>query len=233
MSHKKSWLLPVFSLLVVASMILSACGPAATTAAPQASQPPAPTQAPKPTAQSGKTQVEVFSWWTTGGEAAGLQKLMDQFNSENPDAEVINAAVAGGAGSNAKAVLKTRMLGGDPPDSFQVHMGHELIDTWVTTGYMEPLDDVYSQYGLDKAFPQGVLDIVSYDGHPWSVPVNIHRANVLWYNKAVLKTAGLDKPPATWDEFIADAEKLKGAGITPLAMGDNGPWAAATCSRPS
>src|SRR5688572_6386908 len=198
-------------VLAVAAMILAACAPAAT---------PAP--------GGGKTQVEVFSWWTTGGEAAGLQKLIDQFNAAHPNAEVINAAVAGGAGSNAKAVLKTRMLGGDPPDSFQVHMGHELLDTWVTTDFMEPLDDVYAQYGFNDSFAPGVLAIVSHDGHPYSVPVNIHRANVLWYNKAVFEANGIDAASlATFDGWKAAAETLKAAGITPLALGDNGAWAAA------
>jgi len=178
-------------------------------------------------AAAAKTQVEVFSWWTTGGEANGLQKLIDQFNASHPNAEVINAAVAGGAGSNAKAVLKTRMLGGDPPDSFQVHMGHELVDTWVTTGFMEPLDDVYSTYDFTNAFAPGVLAIVSYEGHPYSVPVNIHRANVLWFNKAVFEANGIKAEDVeTFDGFKAAAEKLKAAGITPLALGDNGPWAA-------
>lgn len=224
MFRSKNWLASLLSLLAISALVLTACGGTATTAAPQATEAPVeqPTSAP-----AGKVQVEVFSWWTTGGEAAGLTELINQFNSENPDAEVINAAVAGGAGSNAKAVLKTRMLGGDPPDSFQVHMGHELIDTWVTTDYMEPLDDVYAEYGLNDVFPQGVLDIVSYDGHPWSVPVNIHRSNVMWYNKSVLADAGIAKAPETWDEFFAAAETLKAAGITPLALGDNGPWAAA------
>jgi glucose/mannose transport system substrate-binding protein len=206
MSQSRRRMLFVVGVMIVFTLALSACGTA--TAAP-------------------KTQVEVFSWWTTGGEAAGLQKLIDQFNAENPKYEVINAAVAGGAGSNAKAVLKTRMLGGDPPDSFQVHMGHELIDTWVTTGYMEPLDDVYSKYGLNDVFPQGVLDIVSYDGHPWSVPVNIHRANVLWYNKSVMDANAIDTSTlSTFEGWQAAADKLKAAGVTPLALGDNGPWAA-------
>ena len=134
--------------------------------------------------------------------------------------------MAGGAGSNAQAVLKTRMLGGDPPDSFQVHMGHELIDTWVIPGYMEPLDDVYAKYGLNNVFPQGVLDIVSYNGHPWSVPVNIHRANVLWYNKSVFTANGIDPSTlATFDGWQAAAEKLKAAGVTPLALGDNAAFA--------
>ncbi len=222
----------LLSVLMIASLALAACGgtkaaptqPPATQ--PPATQPPATQPATEPPAAT-KTQVEVFSWWTTGGEAAGLQKLIDQFNAAHPNAEVINAAVAGGAGSNAKAVLKTRMLGGDPPDSFQVHMGHELIDTWVTTGYMEPLDDVYTQYGFNNAFAPGVLAIVSYDGHPYSVPVNIHRANVLWYNKSIFEANGI-KPEdvQTFDGFKAAAEKLKAAGITPLALGDNGSWAA-------
>ncbi len=173
-------------------------------------------------AQGGK--LEIFSWWTTGGEAAGLFKLFELYKQKHPGVEIINAAVAGGAGSNAKAVLKTRMLGGDPPDSFQVHMGHELIDTWVTTGFMEPLDQLYKEYGWEKVFPKGVLALLKWNGHYWSVPANIHRANVLWYNKAIFEKYGL-KPPKTFDEFFAIAEKLKKDGIIPLALGDNGIWA--------
>ncbi len=124
-------------------------------------------------------KVEVFSWWTAGGEAEGLNALINQFNGMYPEVEVINATVAGGAGTNAKAVLKTRVLGGDPPDSFQVHAGHELIDTWVKSNYMEPLTFIYKEEGWDKSMPKGILDIVSYKNDYWSVPVNIHRANVL------------------------------------------------------
>jgi glucose/mannose transport system substrate-binding protein len=215
-----------FCLVSAMAIGLSACGSTSTPVPNTAAPNTAATNTVAPTAAE-LIKVEIFSWWTTGGEAAGLQKLIDQFNAENPQYEAFNAAVAGGAGSNAKAVLKTRMLGGDPPDSFQVHMGHELIDTWVTTGYMEPLDDVYSTYGLNDVFPQGVLDIVSYDGHPWSVPVNIHRANVLWYNQPVLSANNIDPATlSTFDGWQAAAEKLTAAGITPLALGDNGPWAA-------
>jgi glucose/mannose transport system substrate-binding protein len=236
---KKVWY-SLTSMLVVSVLLLSACGGQATPTAVMTEEPSQPTmaateapttaatEAPTTAASTEKTQVEVFSWWTTGGEAAGLQELIDQFNAEHPDAEVINAAVAGGAGSNAKAVLKTRMLGGDPPDSFQVHMGHELIDTWVTTDFMEPLDDVYEQYGFNDAFAPGVLEIVSFDGHPYSVPVNIHRANVLWYNKSVFEANNIDPASvSTFEGWQAAAETLKAAGVTPLALGDNGPWAAA------
>ncbi len=150
------------------------------------------------------------------------------YNQRNPGVEIVNQAVAGGsgAGGNAKAVLKNRMLGGDPPDAFQVHMGKELTDGYVAADQVEPLDDLFAAEGYETAFPKGVLDIIRADDHYWSVPVNIHRSNVLWYNKKVLADNGL-QPPATFDDFFAAAEKLKGAGITPLAMGDNNPFASA------
>src|SRR3990172_1315614 len=177
---------------------------------------------PTPGALAG--ELEIFSWWTTGGEAAGLQALFDLYPKACPgNVKIINATVAGGAGFNARQVLTTRMLGGDAPGSFQVHMGHELTDTWVTTGYMEPLDALFAQEGWSNIFPQGVVDIVSHEGKPYSVPVNIHRANVLWYNKAVFEANNLE-PPTTFDEFFQVADALKAKGITPLALGDNGIW---------
>ncbi|MBI5946576.1 MAG: carbohydrate ABC transporter substrate-binding protein [Chloroflexi bacterium] len=167
---------------------------------------------------SGK--LEIFSWWTTGGEAAGLQKLYELYpNQCGGTVNIVNSTVAGGGGAQARQVLTTRMLGNDPPGSFQVHMGHELIDSWVTTNYMEPLDSLFKEQGWNDVFPKGVLDIVSYQGKPYAVPVNIHRANVLWYNKAVFTANGL-QPPKTLDDFFKVADALKAKGITPLALGD-------------
>jgi glucose/mannose transport system substrate-binding protein len=173
-----------------------------------------------------KGKIEIFSWWTAGGEAEGLQALFDIFHKKYPDVEIINATVAGGAGAQAKAVLKTRMLGGDPPDTFQVHAGHELIDTWVKTGFMEPITFLYKEEGWTKVMPKGILDIVSYRGQYWSVPVNIHRANVLWYNKKIFEDNKLT-PPKTFDEFFKVADALKAKGITPLAFGTKDGWEAA------
>lgn len=59
------------------------------------------------------------------------------------------------------------------------------IPTHVNFGGFELEHIAKKEEGFDKVFPKGVLDIVSSDGNFWSVPVNIHRANVLWYNKKV------------------------------------------------
>jgi glucose/mannose transport system substrate-binding protein len=172
-------------------------------------------------ALSGK--LEIFSWWTAGGEADALQALYNVYQKQYPNVKIINATVAGGAGTNAKAVLKTRMLGGDPPDSFQVHAGHELIDTWVKAGKMEPLTSLFSSQGWLKVMPRGLIDILSYQGQIWSVPVDIHRANLLWYNKKVFASAGL-QPPTTFAQFFKDADVLKAKGVSAFVLGDKEGW---------
>ncbi|QGY41975.1 extracellular solute-binding protein [Pseudodesulfovibrio cashew] len=166
--------------------------------------------------------LEIFSWWA-GDEGPALQALIDIYKTQNPKVNVINGTVTGGSGVNAKAVLKTRMLGGEPPDSFQVHAGQELIGTWVKAGRMEDLTPLFQEQGWMDVFPKGLIKLIGTDKGIWSVPVNIHRSNVMWYIPANLKKWGVEAPK-TWDEFFAIAPKLKAAGVTPLALAQN--WTA-------
>ncbi len=169
-----------------------------------------------------KGRLEIFSWWA-GDEGPALEALIDLYKKAHPDVEVINATVTGGSGVNAKAVLKTRMLGGEPPGSFQVHAGQELIGTWVKAERMEDLTFLFKQQGWMDVFPEGLIKNIGTDKGIWSVPVNIHRSNVMWFIPANLKKWGVDAPK-TWDEFFAVAPKLQEKGIVPLALAQN--WTA-------
>ena len=200
---KKHWYI-VMALVVVASILMTACQ-AAPTATPTVSEKP-----------GGK--LEIFSWWTAGGEAEGLNAIMAVYKGLYPDVQIVNATVAGGAGTNAKAVLATRLQGGTPPDSFQVHAGLE-VEKYSPTQYLVPLDNM-----LDSAvYPADLLSMLKYEDHYWSIPVNIHRSNVLWYNKTVLKDAGIEAPQ-TMDQFMAALETLKGKGYIPITMGTKEGW---------
>lgn len=167
-------------------------------------------------------KLEIFSWWA-GNEGPALQALIDLYNKDNSGVEVINATVTGGSGVNAKAVLKTRMLGGEPPDSFQVHAGQELIGTWVEADRMEDLTPLFKEQGWMDVFPEGLIKNIGTDKGIWSVPVNIHRSNVLWFSPANLEKWGV-KAPATWDEFFTIADTLQSKGVLPLALAQN--WTA-------
>ena len=215
----------LLSLLIIAAFVLGAC--AQETDAPTEEEVAPTEEEAMPTEEEeemAENELEIFSWWTAGGEADGLNAMYEVFAAQYTDVEIVNATVAGGAGSNAKAVLATRMQSGDPPDSFQVHAGHELIDSWVVADKMEPVTFIFEENGWLDYYPEDVIDILSYEGEIWSVPVNIHRSNVLWYNMAIFDEYGLT-PPETFDDFFAIAETLSAEGITPLALGDNGIWA--------
>jgi glucose/mannose transport system substrate-binding protein len=163
-------------------------------------------------------QLEIFSWWA-GDEGPALEALIDLYNEQYPNVEVINATVTGGSGVNARAVLKTRMLGGNPPGSFQVHAGEELTGTWVVANRMEDLSFLYEEEGWYEAFPSDLIDLLTYEGGIYSVPVNIHRSNVMWYVPANLDEWGVEVP-TTWDEFLAVCPTLQDAGVTPLVIGE-------------
>jgi len=169
-------------------------------------------------AQDLSGELEIFSWWA-GDEGPALEALIELYSSQNPDVEVINATVTGGSGVNARAVLKTRMLGGDPPDSFQVHAGEELTGTWVVADRMEDLTFLYEENGWFDAFPQDLIDLLTYEGGIYSVPVNIHRSNVMWFNPAKLEEWGFDAP-TTWAEFLELCPTIQEAGVTPLIVGE-------------
>ena len=216
MSKKNlSW--TIMTILVILSFVLSGC--TTPTEAPVATQAPVATEPPAAAA----TQVEVFSWWTGGGEAAGLDAMIAIFKTRYPDIEFVNAAVAGGAGTNARAVLATRLQAGDAPDSWQGHAGQELIGTYVAAGQLEPLNWLYEQEGWLAVMPETLIPLISENGNIYSVPVNIHRANVMWYNPGVL-TANNIAVPTTLDEWFAAMDTLQAAGVTPLAMGEQ--WTA-------
>src|SRR5258708_26230917 len=72
-------------------------------------------------------KLEVFSWWTSGGEAAALDALFKDYKAKDPGVEIINGTVAGGGASAARPVLQARLAGAKTPDTCQRPTGIELI----------------------------------------------------------------------------------------------------------
>lgn len=175
-------------------------------------------------AQEGEAedQLEVFSWWTAGSEAAGLEKLFDAFRAEAPDAEIINAAVAGGAGANAQAALQTRLAGGDPPDSWQSHLARELDARYVDPGYCEPIDDLWEEEGWADVIPESLVEQSTINGNRYVIPVGVHRGNVVFFNKVFMAELGLEiGEELSIDEFFEMADVIQEAGYPALALGSN------------
>lgn len=153
--------------------------------------------------------LTLYHWWTSGGEKAAIEALISVYKSKYPDVAVVQSPVAGGAGFVMKTLMKSLVLAGEAPDAFQMHVGYEG-QPYYDAGYLEPITDLWISEGWADVMPSVLVDSCKFDDEFYMVPVNIHRTNVLWYNKTVLDAAGIDPATlTTWDAFFAACETLK------------------------
>lgn len=171
--------------------------------------------------------VEMFSWWVAPGEKEALDALLAVHTSHYPKVEVINAAA--GTSGDARQRLTDRFAQGFPPDTFQANGGSDLL-RWVSSdgtsdaqSKLENLHAFYNEHGLYQSIPQPVIDVVSFNGQPYAVPLNIHRTNSLFYNTSVLQTHGV-AVPTTLEELNAACEVIEAAGTTCIAIGAGSTW---------
>ncbi|MEY4155648.1 MAG: hypothetical protein RJB64_369 [Pseudomonadota bacterium] len=160
-------------------------------------------------------EVEVLHWWTSGGEAKSVGELKKIMQGKGHTWK--DFAVAGGGGDNAMTVLKSRVVAGNPPAAAQIK--GPAIQEWAAEGVLANLDATAKTEKWDQLLPKVVADVMKYKGNFVAAPVNVHRVNWMWANAAVLKKAGVTGAPKTWDEFFAAAEKVKKAGLIPVAHG--------------
>jgi len=172
------------------------------------------------TAQAG--EVEVLHWWTSGGEAKSIAVLKGMVQDAGHSWK--DFAVAGGGGENAYTVLRSRAVSGNAPASAQIK-GLE-IQEWGDLGFLADLSDVANANDWDGILPGVVSDVMKHNGKYVAAPVNVHRVNWMWANKKVFDDNGI-KVPTNMKELWKAADKLKAAGIVPIAHGGQ-PWQDAT-----
>ncbi len=166
--------------------------------------------------------VEVLHWWTSGGEAAALNVLKEDLEGQGIGWQ--DMPVAGGGGEQAMTVLRARVTAGNAPTAVQM-LGFDILD-WAGQGALADLNDVAAKEGWDAVVPDALKGFAKHDGKWVSAPVNVHSTNWVWANKAVLDANGI-AVPTTWEEFVAALDKLKAAGVTPIAHGGQA-WQDAT-----
>ena len=159
-------------------------------------------------------KAEVIHWWTSGGESAAVKTLADSYRAAG--GVWVDMAVA--LGEQARSVAINRIVGGNPPTAAQFNTTRQFVDI-VEQGMLNPLDDVAQRDGWDKFLPETVLNVIRVKGHYYAVPVDIHNPTWIWYSKAAFRQAGIASEPKSMDELFAALDKLKAAGLVPLAHG--------------
>jgi glucose/mannose transport system substrate-binding protein len=183
-------------------------------------------QAPAPAPKQEIDALSFYDWWTSPGESSAIKALIALFTKQYPNTAVIPTSVVGGAGYSLMGIVKPLVTAGQAPDAFQMHAAYEGMP-YYKAGLLDPIDDIWASENLAAVIPKVVQDMNKFDGHYYSVPVDIHRANLIWYNKTLLDKHNIKvEDLSTWDSFFAACDKLKDAGIQyPIRLGES--WTAA------
>ncbi|TAL92738.1 MAG: carbohydrate ABC transporter substrate-binding protein [Paraburkholderia sp.] len=163
-------------------------------------------------------KANVIHWWTSGGESAAIRQFADAYNKAG--GQWIDNAVAGA--DQARSTAINRIVGGDPPTAAQFNTSkqfHDLIDQ----GLLNNVDTVAAKENWNAIFPESILNSIKVNGHFYAAPVDIHMQDWFFYSKPAFQKAGIEGEPKTFDEFLGDLDKLKAAGVIPLALGGQ-PW---------
>ena len=167
-------------------------------------------------------EVEVLHWWTSGGEAAALNVLKQDLEKKGIGWK--DMPVAGGGGTQAMTVLRSRVTSGTAPTAVQM-LGFDILD-WAEQGVLADLNSVANEGNWDAVIPTALQKFAKYDGKWISVPVNVHSTNWVWANKKIFEEVGVTVP-RNWAEFHRVAKKIKKAGYIAIAHGGES-WQDAT-----
>ncbi|HEU4852889.1 MAG TPA: ABC transporter substrate-binding protein [Telluria sp.] len=159
-------------------------------------------------------KAEVIHWWTSGGESAAIRKVADAYRAAG--GVWVDSAVAGS--EQARAVALNRIAGGKPPTAAQFNTSKQFLDL-IEEGMLNNVDDIAAKEGWDRTLPEPIRSVIKVGGHYYAVPTNIHMPAWFWYSKDAFKKAGIAREPATMTELFAALDKLKAAGLVPLAHG--------------
>jgi len=208
--------------LMAMAMVAAACGSDDGGGASDGTDAPAASDAAAETTAAASGEAVEIDWWHIQNNDPGKadwQAMADAYTAEHPNVKINITVMENEA---FKAAIQTNIQSGDIPDLFQSWGGGGLRDQ-VAAGVVRDISSEAAPFIGDLG--EGAVKLYQVDGKQYGVPFNAGMVG-FWYNKDLFAQAGIDAPPATWDELIADIGTLKDAGITPIAVGAGDKWPA-------
>jgi raffinose/stachyose/melibiose transport system substrate-binding protein len=149
---------------------------------------------------------------------AAWEELIASYKTVAPNV-TINASFA--PTDQLQTALRAQLGAGGGPDLHVVWPGNGsamAVAQLAPTGLLADLTD---QKWVGTV-PEGTRPLLGVEGKTYMWSPSITPIGAI-YNKKVFKRAGVEIP-TTWDEFLAAGDKLKAAGVIPVALGLQTPW---------
>ena len=187
------------SILCLLAFTLTACGPTATEA-PAANEPVTLTYLVDDSQNTKDT----------------TQALVDAYTAGHPNVTITIETRPGG--TDGDNIVKTRLASGEMTDIFFYNSG-SLLQALHPTDTLVDLSKEPFIANIVESF----LPTVSQNGQVFGVPTGTALGGGILYNKKIYEQLGLSVPK-TWEEFEANNEKIKEAGIAPVGATYGDTW---------
>jgi len=172
--------------------------------------------------------VEINYWqYVYDTRVKAMDELIQKFQAANPDITVKQTTFPY---DDYQTKVIAAHAAGNGPDVLQFYYG--WLDKFQKGGVLQPLDQaVFPNAAIEKDFFP-IVSAISRDGKYYGLPTAV-RSLALFYNKNLLKEAGIAEPPKTLDDLVADAKKatktdgsgnITSEGITMDFAGQDHQW---------
>ncbi|BCB76480.1 ABC transporter substrate-binding protein [Phytohabitans flavus] len=150
---------------------------------------------------------------SAGGQV--LRSVIEGFTTETGIQVQVDTA-----GEDLPTVFETSVAAGKQADIVHINPVDKPL-TWIDNSVVVPVESYVDEWGLRDRLTAGAIDEwTRADGKMQGFPFEGYQWPI-WYNKTLLAKAGITDPPATVDQLLDAATKLRAAGIQPMAVGGN------------
>jgi glucose/mannose transport system substrate-binding protein len=161
-----------------------------------------------------KPRITAISQWSTGSDGAAISALGKVFEEHGG---IWQHNPVPGFTTEMMNKLRAQIMAGDPPAISQLK-GPEIA-AWSKIAPTVDITPLVTAAGYADKVPAELGKSCQPAGHWIALPLQVYRINTLFMSAKAMQRAGLTKAPANWAEFNDTAEKMKAAGIIPVANG--------------
>ena len=163
-------------------------------------------------------------FWHNATAGDGRQYWEDSAAAFESEHEGVTVQIEAIQNEDFEGKLTTAMQDlGSGPDVFMT-LGGQKDQDMIDAGQLMDLTDKISD--TVKTQMAASLDSATYDGKIYGVPTTVQPGGI-WYSKDLFAQAGITEAPTIWEDLMDACQKLKDAGIDPIAVGAKDAWPAA------
>ncbi len=150
------------------------------------------------------------------------EKIVADWNAAHPEMPVNHSIIAH---EDFKQAIRAYLTADPAPDVLTWFAGNRTR-FFIDKGLVYDLSKMWADNKFNEVYAPGFQELASYNDKQYFLPTAFYWW-AIYYRPSLFESAGIEKPPETWDELLDSCSKLNAIGVTPFTIGARFKWPAA------